>query len=105
MPIYEFVCEKCAASRESIVDHKTRAGLELLCVNCGGVMRAEEVSNFSVIASAGALEKRHVHPRAAKSCGHTHACRCSIKMTQPNPFQTEIDSALGNVQVERSGDH
>lgn len=66
-------------------------------------MRAEDVSSFNLLHTGGASDKRHLHPRAAKSCGHTHACRCSIKMTRPNPFQTEIDSALGYVEVQKSG--
>ncbi len=96
MPVYEFVCVGCAASRDVLVDYEAKKKLELICVHCGGVMRALEVSGFSIISSSAVSNKEHFHPQRTKCCGHTHACRCAVKLTKPNPFQARIDSALGN---------
>ncbi|GBF33381.1 hypothetical protein DCCM_2482 [Desulfocucumis palustris] len=93
MPVYDFFCEECGARREVLVDYETKKRLELLCVKCGGVVKAAPVNMFGIIASkraeqAGGREK-------VKPCGHTHHCRCaSIKQTRPNPFQKQIDKAL-----------
>ncbi|WP_041287695.1 zinc ribbon domain-containing protein [Desulfomonile tiedjei] len=100
MPIYEFVCVECEASRDVLADTTIKNEMELICVHCGGVMRAAQVSRFSVISSSAGAGKGHVHADAAKSCGHTHACRCAVKMTKTNPFQDRIDLALGNVKPE-----
>lgn len=100
MPIYEFVCVECEASHDVLVDTTIKNEMELLCVHCGGVMIAAEVSRFSVISSSAGAGNRRVHPEGAKSCGHTHACRCAVKMTKRNPFQDRVDLALGNVKPE-----
>jgi len=100
MPIYEFLCTQCAASREVLVDHRAKNGLELLCTHCGGVMRAAEVSMFSIVSSSSAARNAHIPPQGAKPCGHTHACRCTVKLTKPNPFQAQVDAALGRVKSE-----
>lgn len=78
-----------------LVDYRTQKDLELLCVQCGGVMRAPQVSLFRVVSSRSAETKAHIPRRAAKSCGHTHACNCSVRMDKPNPFQEQVDEALG----------
>ena len=100
MPIYEFLCTQCATRRDVIADHKTRNETEILCVQCGSVMKAEEVSLFSVTCSSPAANRGRPRPRGAKSCGHTHACRCAVKATRPNPFQARVDAALGKGAVE-----
>lgn len=100
MPIYEFLCTQCTASRDVIVDHKTKTGLELLCVHCGGVMKASEVHMFGVVSSPGAATKVNTHHQGTKSCGHKHACRCTIKMEKPNPFQKQINDVLGTEKQE-----
>jgi len=94
MPIYEFICADCATRRDVLVEYEAKKGLKLLCARCGGVMRAAEVSGFTVITSSTAADKRPVHPQRAKACGHTHACRCAIKLTRPNPFQAQVGAAL-----------
>jgi predicted nucleic acid-binding Zn ribbon protein len=100
MPLYEFVCNECEASREALVDSTIKNEMELLCVHCGGVMRAAEVSRFSVISSSVGPVRKHVPHHGAKSCGHTHACRCAVKLTKPNPFQERVDLALGSVKPD-----
>ncbi|AFM28023.1 zinc ribbon domain-containing protein [Desulfomonile tiedjei] len=100
MPIYEFFCAECSASRDVLVDQRTKNELELLCVQCGGVMKASEVSMFSVVSSSRAANGKRIRPQGAKSCGHTHACRCAVKLTRPNPFQAQVDAALGKTEPE-----
>jgi predicted nucleic acid-binding Zn ribbon protein len=100
MPIYELLCTQCATSREVLANHRAKNEIKLLCAQCGGVMRAAEVSMFSITCSSTATNKGRARPRRGKTCGHTHACRCAVKMTKPNPFQAQVDAALGKVSAE-----
>lgn len=99
MPVYDFFCTECGASREVLVDYETKKGLELLCVHCGGVIKAAQVNMFSIITSRQA--EQTTNQKKAKPCGHTHHCRCaSIKQTRANPFQKQIDKALRGSEYE-----
>jgi hypothetical protein len=100
MPIYEFVCVECHLGRDVILDRSIEREMEFLCVHCGGVMKAAQVSKFSIISSSPVRDRPRALSHGAKSCGHAHACRCAVKMTKPNPFQEQIDSALGNAKSE-----
>jgi hypothetical protein len=94
MPIYDFVCNECDASRPVLVDYEAKEGLELICVHCGGVMRAAPVAMFTVIRSTKV--EQSTNRKKIKSCGHAHHCRCAaIKQKAPIPFQKQIDEALG----------
>ncbi|HHV75625.1 MAG TPA: zinc ribbon domain-containing protein [Thermoanaerobacterium sp.] len=94
MPIYDFVCSECDASRPLLVDYEAKEGLELICVHCGGVMRAAPVAMFTVIRST--TVEQPTDQKKVKPCGHTHHCRCAaIKQKAPNPFQKQINEALG----------
>ena len=96
MPIYEFICDQCVSKRDVIIDTRTKSGLELLCFQCGGVMRASKVHLFRVCAPHHSEADAHTHQNAVKSCGHTHACRCNtVSMNRSNPFQKQIDAAIG----------
>jgi len=98
MPVYDFICAECGAIREVLVDYETQKGLELLCIHCGGVVKAVPVNMFSIITPRPA--EQSTGRKNIKPCGHTHHCRCAaIKQTRPNPFQKQIDMALrGNDQ-------
>ena len=100
MAIYDFFCKKCDASREVLGNYQTIKGLELICVQCGGVMKPSQVAMFNIISSSPAIDQEAPGPQKAKPCGHTHHCRCAIKLTEPNPIQKEIDAAL-----RESGSH
>ena len=98
MPLYDMCCTDCGARHEVRVDYHMRAGLELICMQCGGVMRPEPASpNVAVFISSEQTRQtaRKAPNRATKTCGHTHHCRCAIKLDKPNPFQKQIDAALG----------
>jgi hypothetical protein len=57
-------------------------------------MRAAPVAMFTVIGSTKV--KQPASQKKVKPCGHTHHCRCAaIKQKTPNPFQKQIDEALG----------
>lgn len=93
MPLYDFVCADCGATREVRADYETKSNLELLCVHCGGVMRAALTARVTIITAppkpAGQTPSMHT-----ESCGHTHACSNALKLTRPNPFAKEIEQAL-----------
>lgn len=86
MPLYDFVCADCGATREVRADYETKSNLELLCVHCGGVMRAAPSSSVAIIT---AKEMKPARPHT-----HDHACSDAIKLTRPNPFAKEIEQAL-----------
>ncbi|ADL08277.1 zinc ribbon domain-containing protein [Thermosediminibacter oceani] len=85
MPLYDFVCSDCNAKRSVIIDYKDKEGLELICVHCGGVMRASSVALFSFVKPGG---KHPANREITKPCGHTLHCRCAaVKQKGPNPFE------------------
>ena len=97
MPIYDFLCSECGAKRPVMVDYETKKVLELICVQCGGVMRAIPVAMFNLIRST--KDKPPAEHKKVKACGHTHHCQCAaIKQSKPNPFQKQIDQTLGNAE-------
>ncbi len=100
MAIYDFICTECGASREVLANYETKKGLELLCIQCGGVMKAAPVSMFGIITSRHAEQTNN--QKKIKPCGHTHHCNCAaaIKQTRPNPFQKQIDEALNGTKHE-----
>jgi predicted nucleic acid-binding Zn ribbon protein len=104
MPIYEFLCTQCDASRDVILDHRIKNDLELICVHCGGVMRAAKVSGFHVVSSSAGANKVRAHslPQGAESCGHNHPHACTNVVTprKPNPFRDQIDAAHGKPTPE-----
>ncbi|AJE48681.1 zinc ribbon domain-containing protein [Celeribacter indicus] len=99
MPIYTFRCEDCDAEREVMAEFAEAEALELLCFACGGTMRRAPVMTLNVIGPAIRAKnaERASEERAyfAKACGHTHACRCGVKLTRQNPFRQEIRAAHG----------
>lgn len=101
MAIYDFVCADCGSQREVLADYESKQGLELLCIRCGGVMKAAPVNGFSVITHP--REKSSNDQPTLKPCGHFRHCNCAsaIKRTKPNPFQKEIDKALMGIDNRR----
>ncbi|MCB2188263.1 MAG: zinc ribbon domain-containing protein [Deltaproteobacteria bacterium] len=93
MPIYDFICESCGAARETLVAFREKDALELCCPACGHTMRAGAVVTLHLGGKTAAPERAPA-PRA-KACGHTHHCRCAVKLKGPNPLQKQIDAALG----------
>jgi hypothetical protein len=86
MPRYDFRCQDCGAEREATVDYAQSRTLELFCVSCGGAMTAAPVLAVTVIrphASGGSGQP------GGKACGHSHACRCAVRLDRPNPFRPE----------------
>lgn len=90
MPIYDFVCSDCGARRPVLVDYEDKEGLELICVRCGGVMRASPVAMFTFIRPVKV--EQSINREKIKPCGHAHHCRCAaVKQKGPNPFQKQVD--------------
>lgn len=94
MALYKFACESCGQGRSVLSDFETAATLELVCTVCGGTMRKAVVLAVTIIGSgARDPDAPAQSAKAAKSCGHGYACRCSVRLSQPNPFRAEIARA------------
>lgn len=108
MPLYEFGCNMCGAGREVLSDYETAQSLELICVQCGGVQTLRPVLAVNVLRSrasavtptSGSREVGNTAQRQGKACGHTHHCRCAVKLTKPNPFRDQIRKATGIVDEQ-----
>jgi len=100
MPLYDYHCESCGAGCEVILESADLKQMELICIECGGVMKADAVSTFSVgsVNQEASASERPVSKKS--SCGHGHHCRCAIKSKHPNPFQAQIDRAFGDADSE-----
>lgn len=92
MPLFGFRCGGCGASREVLASADQCNGLEFICVYCGAVMSLAPVMNIHVQARRG--DKMPVDAEkvtnAGAGCGHGYACRCAIKLTEPNPFRRQL---------------
>lgn len=108
MPRYEFGCNRCDAIRDVLADHETAQSLELVCVECGGVMTQRPVLAVNILLSrasrggppSSSTEGRGEAQRQAKSCGHGRHCRCAINLKKPNPFRKKIREAAGVVDEQ-----
>jgi len=99
MPIYDFHCTECDASRDVNVPIAERDSLDLLCHACGGEMKRNMAP--LVMFGGNAKSSQDAQPgKAAKACGHTHHCRCNaIKLKRPNPLKQQV----GAVNSSTSG--
>lgn len=108
MPLYQFDCKTCGASRNVLADYAAVQSLELICIACGGVQTLKPVTAVNILHSrAGAAtpasrsrEAGNSAQRQGKACGHTHHCRCAVKLTKPNPFRGDIRKAAGIVDED-----
>jgi putative FmdB family regulatory protein len=91
MALYDFACESCGQGRSVLADFETAEALELVCTACGGTMRKALVLAINIVGHGSAEPDASVQP--AKSCGHDYACRCSVRLSRPNPFRAEIARA------------
>ena len=94
MPLYEYRCTTCGAGCDVILESSEQKAMELICVNCGGVMQAVDISIFSLLSSGRSTPKDEKPVHQKGSCGHGHHCRCAIKSRHANPFQAQIDAGL-----------
>jgi putative FmdB family regulatory protein len=100
VPLYEYHCVTCGAACEVILESADQKQMELICIDCGGVMKADAVSTFSVRAVNQQASLSEKAALKKGSCGHGHHCRCAIKSKHPNPFQAQIDRAFGDADSE-----
>ncbi len=104
MPLYTFGCQDCGASREVLIDLKAAQDMELICTACGGAMLRRPVLSINIVGEA-IVARRQVREAEAekmfrKACGHSHQCRCAVRLKRPNPFSQEIRKAAGFVDDE-----
>lgn len=89
MPLYNFECEECTSLREVLANTDKLIGLELVCVDCGGTMRLAPIMNIHINGGRRTMGDVGTFKTASEKagCGHSYACRCAIKLSQPNPFK------------------
>ncbi|HVZ00080.1 MAG TPA: zinc ribbon domain-containing protein [Dongiaceae bacterium] len=90
MALYDFTCRSCGHGRSVLADFETASDLELVCTACGGTMKKAVVLAVNIVSVSGDGPPPE---RAPKSCGHGYACRCSVRLSRPNPFGDEIKKA------------
>jgi hypothetical protein len=100
MPRYDFLCEDCEGVRGVLTSYERSSALELICTDCGGIMRVAPVLSVNIGGFfAESVEGRNDNKGAAalKGCGHSYACRCGgVKLTKPNPFKERLGNGGGN---------
>lgn len=91
MPIYDLRCAQCGTIQEVILlAGETEPST---CLACGGEL-CRQLSRFAVVGRGG--EAPHAsQPIRGKSCGHTSACRCAVKLDRPNPFADRLEPEGG----------
>lgn len=96
MPLYDFRCSDCSATRKVMEDFERSGDLELVCMACGGAMHVAPVLSISVLGRAVKDSPGSSSSLTGpKPCGHNHSCRCSIRLDRPNPFANDIRKANG----------
>ena len=98
MPVYDFKCEACPAESRVSVSADAASSLSLVCIKCGGSMHLASVLKVAFVAARRSRDlptSIAASGAIAKACGHSYACRCSIKLKRPNPFKADIDKAHG----------
>ena len=91
MPIYDLRCEACGAVEEVIL--LAGEAEPSTCLACGGELR-RQLSRFAVVGGRGGQAPTETRP-THKSCGHTSACRCAVKLDRPNPFANRLEPEGG----------
>ena len=87
MPIFTLRCDSCDIEDEVFVLPSEE--LELICAACGADLQ-KVLSNISI----GGVAKKPGSGEKKKrlSCCGTPRCRCSVKLTKPNPFKSKLDA-------------
>jgi len=87
MPFFTFRCDSCDIENEVFVLPNEEA--DRVCADCGAELK-QMLSLFSIGGVAkkpqGAQKKKRL------SCCGTSRCRCSVKLTKPNPFKSKLDA-------------
>jgi putative FmdB family regulatory protein len=92
MPIYDLRCSQCGTTQEVILLGGEAA--PTVCRACGGELR-RLLSRFAVVSRGGEAPAAAT-PVRSKSCGHTSACRCAVKLDRPNPFADRLEPVGGS---------
>lgn len=98
MPTFDFRCRDCRAETEVSLANRAELDLvgELICRACGGAMTRAFTADVHLILSGERIEtdQRELAAKRRKliACCGTSACRCSVKLTRPNPFREQVPS-------------
>ncbi|TCK21304.1 zinc ribbon domain-containing protein [Pseudonocardia endophytica] len=88
MPTYDFRCDACGATREVRARYETVAGLELVCVLCGGRMTKTFTATVGLMTRSAAAPSPAPPRRKGRRGGDS--CDAALKLTKPNPFAAEL---------------
>jgi putative FmdB family regulatory protein len=92
MPIYDLQCSTCGRALEVLLLRGEAIPTE--CPECHGDLRRVWTS---FVARRDLSSPGSQSLPARKSCGHTAACKCAVKLTRPNPFADRLDSGRGSM--------
>jgi len=85
MPFFTLRCDSCDIEDEVFV--LPNEDVDFVCAECGADLR-QMLSFFSI----GGVAKKAKGPQKKRlSCCGTSRCRCSVKLTKPNPFKSRLD--------------
>jgi putative FmdB family regulatory protein len=86
MPLYDFRCADCAATREVRASFGEASTLELICTSCGGTMtRALSKTAPLVLTSRAGPSARAGSKAKAPTCEDR-----AVRLIRPNPFSASL---------------
>lgn len=96
MPAFDFRCRDCGITTEVSVVNRAQLDdvVELVCRACGGSMRRAYTADVHLVLNSERIEREDQRFQAERrkliACCGTSACKCSVKLTRPNPFRDQV---------------
>lgn len=96
MPLYDFRCADCSAEKEVVVSFAEADSVELVCLECGGVMTRSVNRSFTVVVKAGGSVPPSPLPHRTPK---RHTCTDgAVKLSRPNPFTNSLPRENDSVE-------
>lgn len=90
MPLYDFRCAGCEATREVRASFGEASTLELICTSCGETMTRVLSKTAPAVLTPGASAPPP-QPRQRTSRARARTCEAgAIQLTRPNPFAADL---------------
>lgn len=94
MPLYEFRCASCGATRDVKASFSEADTLVLVCTECGDAMSRVFSTGASVAVLVSGAKEQGQLGGANRRRGRAHQCNDgAVKLTRPNPFRNELSHA------------
>jgi len=101
MPLYDFRCAACGATRELHGSYTEISALTLICTACGGAMTKAPSRIGGVVVRS--LTSPSPSKSGAPKGQHDHdACRASVRLSRPNPFEAQLGAQKQAEKVKES---